>query len=55
MSRFDGSLAKLITLSRGWDGETNVEPLSRPATLLALTDARHNPAEKRHFVIIGNN
>lgn len=35
----------LITLCKGVDRETNGEPQSRPATLLALTDVQHAPAE----------
>lgn len=35
----------LITLCKGVDRETNREPQSRPATLLALTDVQHAPAE----------
>lgn len=45
MFSFDRRPVMPITLCKGVDRETNREPQSRPATLLALMDVRHNRAE----------
>lgn len=42
MYSFDRRPVTLITICKGVDRETNREPQSRPATLLALTDVQHN-------------